>query len=242
MTCPARQMLFSATCIGAAIVALGPARSARAVTRAPTNDSGAPAASCTPAPYAYAGLFSNRIATGIEATLTTIATAQVTKGHVAAWIGVGGLNAGPKGKAEWLQTGLATLASGKTVIYAESTTPGKDTVYQALASNIAAGTPYRLAVRELPNRTDVWQIWLNGRRVTTPVTLPGSGHFEPMAMSESWNGGPPPTCNGFSYRFAQLKIASKTGTWTALTNTSPISNQGYKISDRTVAGFTASSG
>jgi hypothetical protein len=127
------------------------------------------------------------------------------------------------------------------VIYAESTTPGTDTVYQALVHNVVAGTPYRLAVRALANRTDVWQIFLNGRPVTTPITLPGSGHFEPMAMGESWNGGSPPTCNGFSYRFSQLKIASKTGTWTPLTKTSPISNKGYKITDRTSDGFTASS-
>jgi hypothetical protein len=207
-----------------------------------TDVSSAPAKSCTAAPYAYAGLFSDRSATGIEATLTTIAPAQVTKGHVAGWIGVGGLNAGPKGTAEWLQVGLATLASGKTVIYTESTTPGKDTVYQALASNIVAGTAYRLAVRKLQNRTDVWQVWLNGRAVTTPVTLPDSGQFEPMAMSESWNGGLPPTCNGFSYRFAQLKIASKDGTWRSLTKTSSISNKGYKISHRTNDGFTASTG
>jgi hypothetical protein len=241
MTRPSRQMFVGAICVGAAIITLGPARSARAVVRPAPDATSAPPASCTTAPYAYAGLFSNRAATGIEATLTTIATAQVTKGHVAGWIGVGGLNASPTGKPEWLQAGLATLASGKSVIYAESTRPGKDTVYQALASNVVAGTAYHLVVRQLANRTDVWQIFLNGRSVTTPITLPGSGHFEPMAMSESWNGGPPPTCNGFSYRFGQLKIASKTGTWSALTNTSPISNKGYKITQRTSDGFTASS-
>jgi hypothetical protein len=242
MTLPSRQVLVGAICVGAAIVTLGPARSARAVMRPPTNDPSAPAASCTTAPYAYAGLFSNRTASGIEATLTTIGAAQVNKGHVAAWIGVGGLNAGPKGTAEWLQVGLATLASGKTVIYAESTTPGHDTLYQALASNAVAGTPYHLAVRQLPNRPGFWQISLNGRPVKAPVALPDSAHFEPMAMSESWNGGPPPTCNGFSYRFGHLKIVSKTGVWKALTNTSPISNKGYKLTDRTSDGFTASSG
>ena len=236
-----RRVLFSVICLGAGVVTLGPAQSARAVLRPLTDVSSAPATACTTAPYAYAGLFSNRTATGIEATLTITATAHVTKGHVAAWIGVGGLNAGPKGKAEWLQAGLATVASGKTVIYAESTTPGADTVYQTLDSNVVAGKPYHLAVRELPNRANVWQISLNGRPVTIPVTLPGSGHFEPMAMSESWNGGPPPTCNGFSFRFGQLKIASKTGAWRALTNTSPISDKGFKITHRTIDGFIASS-
>ena len=241
MTRPSRHVFVGAICLGVAIVALGPARSARAVVRPATDGSSAPAASCATAPYAYAGLFSNRAASGIEANVTTIAAAQVTKGHVAGWIGVGGLNAGPKGSAEWLQVGLATLASGKNVIYAESTTPGKDTVYQALASNVVAGTPYHLAVRELPNRPDVWQVSLNGRPVIAPVTLPESGRFEPMAMGESWNGGLPPTCNGFSYRFDQVKVALKPGTWTALTNTSPIANKGYKLTNRTIDGFTTSS-
>jgi hypothetical protein len=78
--------------------------------------------------------------------------------------------------------------------------------------------------------------------VTAAVRLPGSKQFEPMAMSESWNGGPPPTCNGFSYRFAQLKIASRDGVWRALTHTTPLANKGYKITDRTVNGFIARSG
>jgi hypothetical protein len=58
-----------------------------------------------------------------------------------------------------------------------------------------------------------------------------------MAMSESWNGGTA-ECNGFDYRFSQLQIATD-GSWKPLTNDSPLADLGYKISDRTNAGFIA---
>lgn len=238
-----RLLHLAVACFGAAIVAVVPAHLASA-TRSPARPdaSAAPAASCTSATYAYAGLFSDRAATGIEATVTMLAHAVVTQGHVAGWIGVGGLNAGPKGKTEWLQAGLATTADGKTAIYAESVQVGLTPTYQGLVSDVVPGRPYHLAVRTVPNRPEFWQVWLNGRPVTPAIKLPGSRQFEPMAMSESWNGGPPPTCNGFSYRFAQLKVASSDGVWSALTHTTLLANKGYKITDRTVDGFIARSG
>jgi hypothetical protein len=238
-----RQLHLAVACFGVAIVAFGSAHLASA-TRLPAGPapSAAPAASCTSATYAYAGLFSDRVGSGIEATVTMLAHAVVTQGHVAGWIGVGGLNAGPKGKTEWLQAGLATTADGKSTIYAESVQVGLIPAYQALVSDVVPGRSYHLAVRTVANRPEVWQVWLNGRPVTAAVKLPGSKQFEPMAMSESWNGGPPPTCNGFSYRFAQLKIASRGGVWSALTHSTPLANKGYKILDRTANGFIARSG
>jgi hypothetical protein len=239
----ARLLHVTVASVGAAIVAFVPVHPASA-TRIPAKPAApaAPAASCTSATYAYAGLFSDRAGSGIEATVTMLAHSVVTQGHVAGWIGVGGLNAGPKGKTEWLQAGVATTADGKSVIYAESVQVGVIPAYQTLVSDVVPGKPYRLAVSTLPNRPEVWQVLLNGRAVTRAVNLPGSKHFEPMAMSESWNGGPPPTCNGFSYRFSQLKIASRDGVWSALTHTTPLANKGYKITDRTADGFTAGSG
>jgi hypothetical protein len=79
---------------------------------------------------------------------------------------------------------------------------------------------------------------VNGTPATGPVALPGSSGFAPMAMSESWNGGRP-DCNGFSYRFDRLRIATSQGGWTPLTNTSTLSDNGYQVIDRTRAGFTA---
>jgi hypothetical protein len=239
-----RLVLLGIACLAAAIVAVEPAHPASAAgVPAKPATSAAPAASCTSATYAYAGLFSDRAGAGIEATLTMLAHSVVTQGHVAGWIGVGGLNAGPKGKTEWLQAGVATTADGKSVIYAESVqADGSIPEYRTLVSNVVPGRPYHLAVSTLPNRPEVWQVMLNGRAVTRAINLPGSKQFEPMAMSESWNGGPPPTCNGFSYRFSQLKIASENGVWSALTHTTPLANKGYKITDRTADGFTARSG
>jgi hypothetical protein len=238
-----RRLHLAVACFGVAIVAFVPGHlaSAARVSGGP-GASAAPAASCTSATYAYAGLFSDRAGSGIEATVTMLAHAVVTQGHVAAWIGVGGLNAGPKGKTEWLQAGVATTANGKSVVYAESVQVGVIPAYQTLVSNVVPGKPYHLAVSAVPNRPQFWQVWLNGRAVTRAVNLPGSKDFEPMAMSESWNGGPPPTCNGFSYRFSQLKIASRDGVWSALTRTTLLADKGYKIIDRTADGFTARSG
>lgn len=196
-----------------------------------------PAASCSTKPYAYAGLFSNTPAQGIEATVTTIAAADVPSGHVAGWIGVGGTTAGPRGQAEWLQTGVNTQAGTGSELYAEITQPNVPIKYLTLASGILPGSSYQLGVVELPGRADMWQVLLNGKPVTAAIDLPGSSLFRPMAMSESWNGGTP-ECNGFDYRFSQLQITTD-GSWKPLTNDSALADRGYKISDRTDAGFTA---
>jgi hypothetical protein len=225
--------------LGAASVALAVA-TAPGIAGARTSVSANPAASCSPQPYAYAGLFSNLVGRGIKATLTTLASAQVTDGHVAGWIGVGGVNAGPGGQAEWLQAGVDTTAGGATEIYAETTQAGGSPTYLALVARVELGTPYRLAVVNVPNRPDIWQVWLNGSPVTAPVPLPGSSRFEPMAMSESWDGGSA-SCNGFAYRFGQLEIERGAAGWRALTDTSAVSDSGYRITDRTSRGFTASS-
>jgi len=197
-----------------------------------------PAPSCGPSAYAYAGLYSNAPAPGIEANVTALAIAQVPYGHVAGWIGVGGPNAGPGGQAEWLQTGLVTLAGDRSQLYAEITQPGLLPRYLTLASGIAPGTTYRLAVVRVDDRPNTWQVIVDGQPATDSVSLPASSGFAPMAMSESWNGGRP-DCNGFSYRFNQLRIANSHGGWVPLTNTSTLADSGYQVIDRTKAGFTA---
>jgi len=229
-----RRPLFLAASIAAGIACVATAPIALAAP------SGAPATSCTSSPYAYAGLASNVSAQGIKATVTTLAAAQVPDGHVAGWIGVGGTNAGPNKQAEWLQTGVNTMAGGGTELYVETTRLGSSPTYKTLLSHVVQGTPYRLAVIELSGRPDVWQVWLNGKPVTDPVSLPGSSRFAPMAMSESWNGGTQ-TCNGFVYRFDNVRITTNPGSWRALTSTSTLSDAGYLVTDRTTDGFTAAS-
>ena len=227
-----RRVRFSALSIALAVMA-----SAALATVAKADPTAVPAASCSPKEFAYAGLYSNTPAQGIETTVTTMAAAQVPSGHVAGWIGVGGPDAGPGGQAEWLQTGVNTRAGAGTELYAEITQPGILTKYVRLAADVAPGTSYRLAVAQLPGEPNVWHVLLNGKAATGRIYLPGSSQFEPMAMSESWNGGTP-SCNGFNYRFDHLRIRAN-GSWKALTNASVLSDPGYKVIDRTNAGFSA---
>jgi hypothetical protein len=240
MTGFSRRLLFGSVSVFASVAVLGSANLALAAGDVAAAPSSQPAQTCSSQSYAYAGLFSNLVASGIKATVTTLAAAQVTNGHVAGWIGVGGTNAGPGGAAEWLQTGVQESAGGDTEIYAETTTPGGTPTYQMLVADVQPGTPYQLEVVELAGQKNVWQVLLNGKAATSPVSLPGSSHFEPMAMSESWNGGTP-TCNGFDYRFGNLQIATNPGSWVSLTNTQSLTDPGYHITDRTLSGFTATS-
>lgn len=196
-----------------------------------------PAARCSSDPYAYAGVYSNIPAQGIEATVTTMAAADVPSGHVAGWIGVGSTTAGPGGQAEWLQTGVNTQTGTDSELYAEITQPNLPTKYVILASNVLPGSSYQLAVVELAGKPDVWHVLLNGKSATAPIYLPGSASFQPMAMSESYDGGTP-GCNGFDYRFNQLQIATH-GSWKPLTDDSALTDSGYKIINRTDSGFTA---
>ena len=223
--------LFVAAVVATAAVASTLAGTAAAVPPA------VPPASCTANPYAYAGLFSNSPAQGITAVVTPLLVAHVPSGHVAGWIGVGGPNAGPGGKPEWLQTGLNTIAGGQSQLYAEIAQPGLAIKYVTLAATLKPGSSYRLAVEQLPGKTGVWQVLVNGKAATGKIYLPQSSNFAPMAMSESWNGGTP-TCNGYSYRFTHLQINTNGG-WQPLTNASTLTDTGYTIANRTTAGFTA---
>jgi hypothetical protein len=199
------------------------------------------APSCTASSYAYAGLVSNQARKGIKATVTALAPAQVAKGHVAAWIGVGGPESGVNGEAEWLQTGINGFENGSSELYLEVTRPGSSPEYTTIVPQIVPGRSYRLAVLELAGRPDQWQVYVNGKPAGGPVALPASKRFQPMAMSESWNGGTP-TCNGFAYSFDRLQVASKPNLWKPLTDATTLTDAGYRVSDKTTAGFTAHSG
>jgi hypothetical protein len=216
--------------------------SATAALSAQSAPLATPPASCTTKAYAYAGIAGNVTSRGIKATVTTLASAVVPNGHVAGWIGVGGVDAGPNGQPEWLQAGLNTVEGGGSELYAELTRPAGGTTYTTLLAQVQPGTSYRLAVIELPGRPGVWQVWLNGKPAIAAVSLTGShgssGKFQPMAMTESWNGGVA-TCNGFAYRFGGVQVATDPGTWRSLTNASTVSDTGYHITHRTNSGFTA---
>ncbi|TML40167.1 MAG: hypothetical protein E6G25_06055, partial [Actinobacteria bacterium] len=59
--------------------------------------------------YAYAGYAGRDGADGVAATISATAPSSVPTGHAAAWVGVGGIHAGPDGASEWLQAGIAAF-------------------------------------------------------------------------------------------------------------------------------------
>ena len=56
----------------------------------------------------------------------------MASGHAAAWIGVGGPDAGPNGEDEWLQVGIAALPGMEPQLYAEVTRPGAESEFLSL--------------------------------------------------------------------------------------------------------------
>jgi hypothetical protein len=180
--------------------------------------------------YAYAGLQSGRVSSGVRATITALRQPNVVAGHAAGWIGVGGPGAGPKGEAMWLQTGVAALPGTPLMVYAEITRPGRDPAFVPLREDVAVGESHRLAVLEMSGRPGVWRVWLDGRPVTEPVLLPGShGRWEPLATAESWNGGVA-TCNGFGFRFERVGIArSLGGSWQTFVPGYTFRDRGYEV-------------
>lgn len=180
--------------------------------------------------YAYAGFQSERVGSGVRATITPLREPSVTAGHAAGWIGLGGPGQGPNGETMWLQTGVTSLPQTPTMIYAEITRAGRQPVFLPLLENVQIGEPHRLAVLEMNRRPGVWRIWLDGRPVTDPIVLPGSHkRWEPIVTAESWNGGVA-TCNGFGFRFERVGVAgSPGGSWRMFQPGYTFRDRGYVV-------------
>jgi hypothetical protein len=81
---------------------------------------------CGVAGYSYAGFASAKRAHGVRADLTAVREPSVVNGHVAAWVGVGGVGEGPNGSDSWLQVGVSSIAGlGESGLYYEVTRPGE---------------------------------------------------------------------------------------------------------------------
>jgi hypothetical protein len=105
---------------------------------------------CGAREYSYAGLQSDSKGHGVGATLVPLRTPAVSAGHVGAWIGVGGVNLGPNGTAEWLQVGFSAFPSDRmNRIYYEVTVPGSDPRYVELDSSVKAGEKHSFKVLEM---------------------------------------------------------------------------------------------
>lgn len=180
--------------------------------------------------YAYAGFQATGVSSGVRATITATRAPSVQAGHAAAWVGVGGRQAGANGETMWLQTGIAALPNTPAMVYAEITRAGREPVFLPLLQDVQVGERHRLAVLEMNGRPGVWRVWVDGKPATDPVVLPGSHRiWKPIATAESWNGGGA-TCNSFGFRFERVGTAqSLGGSWRTFAPGYTFRDRGYVV-------------
>ena len=197
----------------------------------PAEGGNTSATGCGVKEFSYAGLQSDSTAHGVSASLSTTVAPGVINGHVGGWIGVGGVDSGPGGTAEWLQAGYAAFTSDdKSEIYYEVTVAGSRPHYTELAADIGSGVTHRFAVLEMSSRRSWWRVWVDGKPVSPPIHLAGShGTWYPQAVAENWNGGTG-ACNTFGYRFADVSLATKDGgSWRPLAASYTYQDPGYHV-------------
>jgi hypothetical protein len=192
--------------------------------------------------YSYDGVQSPTRAYGVGATITLQRPSQVTDGHVAAWIGVGGAGMGPGGSDEWIQAGIAHEADGTDALYYEYKRPGDAQATLVQLQDAYPGVPYSLFVYERAAQRDAWRVMLNGVKVSDPIVLPGShGAFQPVATAENWDGGVTGACNGYAFDFSSLAIRTDWGgAWQPFDTSRALHDPAYELALRP-SGFTASS-
>jgi hypothetical protein len=192
--------------------------------------------------YSYDGVQSPSTAYGVAATLSMRSPSVVRSGHVAAWVGVGGAGAGPRGTDEWVQAGIAQDAGDVAVLYYEYKQPGDAAATYVRLQPVSRGESHTLAVTEMPARPGVWRVRIDGIARGAPIALPGShGKFAPDATAESWDGGLVGSCNGYSFAFSNLSLRLRSaGSWEAFGLSRVLRDPAYAI--RLGAdGFSASS-
>ena len=192
---------------------------------------GAAPAGCGASSYSYAGVLGSTAGFGVGARLAAVRPPSVTKGHVAGWVGVGGAGMGPNSTDEWLQVGISATEAQRPSLYYEVALPNEAPRYVMLKGHVPVGKTFDVAVLETQAHPGSWQVWVNGTAVTDRIFLPGShGAWRPVATAESWNGDSAGTCNGYAFRFGQVRIATKPGgAWQPLTGSSLLSAPGYRL-------------
>jgi|SRR5438270_10688839 len=208
---------------------------------------GAPAASSRRVPecwsgYSYAGVQSVTRGYGVSATLTMSAEPTVGAGHVAAWIGVGGVGLGPGGTDEWLQAGIDQEAGGRDALYYEFMRPGDQAATYVSVGLARAGEPHSIVVYERARQQETWRVLIDGVRVSAPIALPAShGRFEPVATAESWDGGVAGSCNDYAFDFASLAVRTQyAGAWQPFSLRRVLHDPAYELS-LGASGFRAAS-
>jgi hypothetical protein len=198
-----------------------------ALIAAPLTRAGSSAARCGEAAYSYAGVAGRQSVRGLAATIQLQAQPTVEHGHVAAWVGVGGVGMGPAGTDEWLQIGLAAMPGSNNVLYYEVARPHVAPRYVEVRKRIAISETHRVAVIETRLRANWWRVWVDGVAVSPAIFLPSShDRWPPVATSESWNGGVV-SCNAFAYRFAGIRV--RHAAWGPLANAYRLDAPGYRL-------------
>lgn len=201
---------------------------------------GAAARTGCAAGYAYAGVQTEAAVRGISAVVTAVDTVTVEAGHIAGWVGVGGVDAGPGGTDAWLQVGLNSLPGipGSTLYY-EFKQPNGAPVYRELETEVPAGAGRRVAVLEMRGRPGWWRVWVNGRAASDPVYLPlrRDARFATIT-AESRNPGA--TCNTLGFRFAAVSFtATPGGKWRPVGESLSFQDRGYRLVRAARTGFLA---
>jgi len=225
------RSLFVAAVLGTSLTAV------TRLAAAPAKVDGA----CGSSGYAYAGLAARRPSLGISATLIPVMPPQVLSGHVAAWVGVGGVGAGPGRTNEWLQVGFSGFPGSSSLsLYYEFALPNQTPRYYEIESELVAGTPRKVAVLEIHGRPNWWRVAVDGKTVATPIRLPGSHRaWSPMASTESWGGGTF-VCNRFRFQFTRLSVASaEAERWGQLGSSYLFHDHGYRVVRQSRSSFLA---
>jgi hypothetical protein len=153
--------------------------------------------------YTYAGLASRDGTRGVAASVRASGRPAVYTGHAAAWVGVGGIHAGPGGVNEWIQAGIAAFPHEGLRLYVEEVSRGEPRRFVDLGRAVP-GRSYRVRVVETGG--DVWRAFVEGRAVGRPTYLPTRrGAWRAVATAESWAGGRA-ECNRYAYRFDGLAV------------------------------------
>jgi hypothetical protein len=163
--------------------------------------------------YTYAGYASRGGTEGVAATISAATLPSIYTGHAAAWVGVGGLHAGPGGANEWLQAGVAAFPGVGLRLYAEEVSRGETRRFVDLGR---ADQGRRYHVRVVETGSDVWRAFIDGRAVGRPAYLPTrSGAWRAIATAESWASGRA-DCNRYAYRFERVAVR-RAARWSPLT-------------------------
>jgi hypothetical protein len=212
-----------------------------ALAAAASHAAGPATAACGRAGYSYAGYASAERAHGVRAELTALTEPSVANGHVAAWVGVGGVGADPGGRDAWLQVGVSAIAGlDDSGLYYEVVRPGKAPRYTFLG-DVRPGETHDIAVLEVAHRPGAWRVWVDGKARTPAIDLAaGSGRWRPIATAETWDGGRR-VCNRFDFSFGRVRVAgSPGGSWRPFVGGQRFQDPGYRVVTRSASSFRAS--